>query len=162
MEVVRCPDPKRIQDLSPDELREHCYRDIMSRPGWYFPGWNSKTHTFGKKFHRSEFNLDEIVERYQSVYYEIADTAFRSKTGNAFSKNYKACYRPFPCEFIPLCLFNVMSETVFTIKKKPVFTVPVDPGTVDSTMAGEVETAVQKVDQQNKVVTSKDKYKENV
>lgn len=154
MEVVRCPDPRKVQDLSPDELREYCYKDVMSRPGWYFPGWNKTDHTFGKKFHRSEFNLDEIVERYQDVYYQIADCAYR----NAFTKNYKACYRPFPCDMIPICLFNVMSETVYGIKKKPVFTVPVDQSTPEGTMASQIETAVHITDVKNPIKKTTKEY----
>jgi hypothetical protein len=157
MEVVRCPNPTKVQDLSPAELREYCYKDIMARPGWYFPGWNKSTGTFGKKFHRSEFNLEEIIERYDDVYYQIADSAFR----NRFTKNYKSCYRPFPCEFIPLCLFNVMSETVYGIKKKPVFTVPLDPSTHEGQVASEVETAVHITDVKKTIPKTSKKYKQD-
>ena len=137
MEVVRAPGIHQ-KELSPEDYEKKCYDDIMSRPGWYFPGWNKVERTFGKKFHRSEFNLEEVVERYQSVYYEIADAASR----NSFYKNYKSCYRPFTCDMIPICLFNVMSETQFGIKKKPVFTIPVDPTTEEGSSAAEVETAI--------------------
>jgi len=141
MEVVRCPDLKGDKD-DLDAYQDRCYKDIMARPGWYFPGFNKETRTFGKKFHRAEFNLDEVIERYQDVYYQIADSAYR----NAFTKNYKACYRPFPCDMIPICLFNVMSETQFGIKKKPVFTVPVDQSTDAGAAASAVETAIHIAD----------------
>ena len=141
MEVVRCPDLKGDKD-DLVAYQERCYHDIMARPGWYFPGFNKETRTFGKKFYRSEFNLDEVIERYQDVYYQIADSAFR----NAFTKNYKACYRPFPCDMIPICLFNVMSEVVYGIKKKPVFTVPVDPLTDEGKVASSIETAIHIAD----------------
>jgi hypothetical protein len=114
MEVVRTPGI-HSKESSPGEYQRKCYDDIMSRPGWYFPGWNKTTRTFGKKFHRSEFNLDEIIERYKSVYYEITDAANR----NAFYKNYKACYRPFHCDLISVCLFDTFSETQFELKPKP-------------------------------------------
>lgn len=141
MEVVRCPDLKGDKD-DLVAYQERCYSDIMARPGWYFPGFNKETRTFGKKFYRSEFNLDEVIERYQDVYYQIADSAYR----NAFTKNYKACYRPFPCDLIPVCLFNVMSEVVYGIKKKPVFTVPVDPLTDEGHVASAIETAIHIAD----------------
>jgi len=120
MEVVRSPG-LHSKELSAEEYQRKCYEDIMARPGWYFPGWNKTTRTFGKKFHRSEFNLDEIIERYKSVYYEITDAAAR----NAFYKNYKSCYRPFHCDFIPVCLFDVVSETQFGIKPKPEINEPI-------------------------------------
>jgi hypothetical protein len=153
MEVVRCPDLRGDkEDL--EEYQQRCYADIMARPSWYFPGWNKEKRTFGKKFHRSEFNLDEVIERYQDVYYQIADSAYR----NAFTKNYKACYRPFPCDMIPICLFNVMSETVYGIKAKPVFTVPVDQSTDEGRMASKIETAVHIAESKQPIKKTTKKY----
>ena len=114
MEVVRAPGIHQ-KELSAEEYLEKCYADIMARPGWYFLGWNKTTRTFGKKFYRKEFDLVEVIERYEDVYYQITDCAKRGK----FTKNYKSCYKPFPCDLIPTCLFNVFSETQFGQKEKP-------------------------------------------
>lgn len=139
VEVARCPD-LRMKDASPEEYFDKAYADIMSRPAFYFPGWNKERRTFGKKFHRTEFNIDDILERYAAVYYSIADTAFRG----AFYKNHKSCYgKPFNCDLIPICLFDTMSETEFGIKIKPVFTVPIDESTYEGQVAKQIEQAVE-------------------
>lgn len=115
MEVVRAPGLHQ-KELSAEEYEAKCYDDIMHRPGWYFPGWNKESRTFGKKFYRREFDLLEVIERYEDVYYQITDCNRRNK----FTKNYKSCYRPFTCQFTDICLFNVMSEAKFELKKKPI------------------------------------------
>lgn len=118
MEVVRTPDLKSTKSNegeSAQQLEERVMKDVLARPAWYFKGWNPEKKTFGVRFFRSEFNLQEIEERYAACYYEIADCAHR----NAFYKNHKRCLHPWKCDFIDICQFDTMSETQFRIKKKP-------------------------------------------
>lgn len=125
MEVTRTPDlrlktSKTKEDESVEEYEERCYQDIISRPSYYFVGWDKEKYTYGKKFHRSEFALDEIKQRYIYIFREIEET----RICNTWYKNDKMCkgaFPGYPCDYIPVCRHNTMSETMYQIREKPIF-----------------------------------------
>ncbi len=115
MEVTRQPDLKsmgKFADEDDTSYEERCFKDILSRPAYYFLGYNHDTKTFGKKYYRTEFPLEEIKKRLSDIFYEITDCGYR----DAFYKNFRACYSPFQCEYLPVCQFDTWSEEVFYIK----------------------------------------------
>lgn len=120
MEVVRTPDLKstgKYKDEDDDTYSERVYQDILSRPTWYFPGWNNTTRKFGKKFYRSEFDLDEIRTRFLHCFREIHD----ARIMGGWYKNDRVCNQilpGIPCEMLPICRHGKMSEEVFKIREK--------------------------------------------
>src|SRR5512145_3265050 len=52
MKPVRTPDLRstgRFKDESPNAYEERIYQDIISRPSFYFTGWDKQRRTYGKK-----------------------------------------------------------------------------------------------------------------
>ena len=121
MEVVRTPS---LRITKGEELSENykgyenrVYEDVMGRPGHYFVGWNKETRTYGKKFYRTEFDLDEIRDRYKSVFKEIYDSIWY----DSWYKNDRSCRGIMPgmqCDYIGICRYNNFSESVYTMKEK--------------------------------------------
>jgi hypothetical protein len=117
MEVTRLPDLRstgKFTDEDDQAYEDRCYKDILSRPAFYFQGYSKDTKTFGKKFYRSEFPLDQILSRLNSTFFEITWAADHDD----FYKNYRSCYSPFQCDYLNLCHYDVMSEEIYTIKPK--------------------------------------------
>lgn len=122
MEVVRTPDLKstnKFRGESAEEHEERTFTDIISRPLFYFIGLDRDTMTFGKKFYRREFDLEEIKYRYRAVNILIHDM----QVYNSWYKNDSVCGSILPgiaCDMKPLCRYNVMSEEMYTISKKQI------------------------------------------
>lgn len=120
MEVCRTPDLKSTGKNKEEDnatYSERIYQDILSRPAWYFPGWNNNTRKFGRKFYRKEFDLDEIRTRFIHCFREIHDARI---TGGWY-KNDRVCTQilpGIPCEMLPICRYGKMSEDVFCIREK--------------------------------------------
>lgn len=114
MEIVRTPALKLGDDEDVEVFGERLYKDIMKRPSWYFIGYNNMKRTYGKKFYRREFALDEVAARYGQIGYEIMDANER----DAFYKNPGACHVPFECDMIDICRHGVMSEEIYKFKDK--------------------------------------------
>ena len=70
--------------------------------------------TYGRKFFRSEFPLDEMRTEHAQVTHEIK-WAMRN---NAYYRNYLACHVPTTCGFLPICETGVVSEEMFDMKPK--------------------------------------------
>lgn len=85
------------------------YQDIISRPSHYFLGFNRDNRTFGKKFWRSEFPLEEIKHDYHMITKDIK----RATAENAFYQNFMACYGPSQCNYLPICETSVVSELIY-------------------------------------------------
>jgi hypothetical protein len=119
VEITRVPDLRtgkgKFSDESPEQFEERIYSDIVSRPAHYFPGWDRKTRTFGVKFWRTEFDLEEIFRTYVHVLREIQEAA---KTG-AWWRNNLACHVPTPCPFLPIKRTGVVSEEIYERRKVP-------------------------------------------
>ena len=118
VEIVRAPTLRtgqgRYQDEDPEEFENRIFSDIVSRPGFYFVGWDRKTKTYGVKFWRSEFDLDEIFRTYRDVLQEIQRAA---QEGSRW-RNKLACHVPTPCPYLPIKRTGVISEEIYERRQK--------------------------------------------
>jgi hypothetical protein len=112
VEITRVPYLKLKSNESPATYEERVYGDILSRPGHYFIGWDRKTRTYGVRFWRSEFNLDEIFSTYVYVLQELKDTLKRE----SWYPNYLACHVPTPCQYLSIKRSGVVSDEIFIRK----------------------------------------------
>jgi hypothetical protein len=123
MEIVRNPALKSTgshKEEDPEVYGERIYQDAISRPSHYFIGYDSKTRRYGKKFFRSEFDLVEVAERFKQVYREI----YQANRAGGWYKNDRACGAVLPgivCDFLPLCRYNTMSESIYKIRERITF-----------------------------------------
>jgi len=124
MEVVLFPQQKILKETkkrteaeTPEQLYDRVYNEILSRPSNYFIGYNKESKRYGKVFWRGEFNLQEIESSYQQIVIEILS----ARWSNNFYKNPKACNNQYGqiCTYLPICRNGNMSETMFSIRKKP-------------------------------------------
>ena len=113
VEICRAPYLKLKSNESPEAYEERVYGDILSRPGHYFIGWDRKTRTYGVRFWRSEFDLDEIFRTYVYVLDELKTTL---KRGSWYG-NFLACHVPAPCQFLPVKKSGVVSSEIFKRKE---------------------------------------------
>lgn len=123
MKPIRRPDLKstgKNKEEDADSYCERCYQDIISRPSYYFIGWNRETRKYGKVYHRGEFNLDEIKSRFGHIFREI----YLSTVFNGWYKNDRVCSNVLPgvvCDMKPICSNNDnMNEDMFEIRKKEI------------------------------------------
>jgi len=118
MEVVQFPQQKenKKNEESADEMYSRVYSDILSRPSNYFIGYDRQKNRYGKKFHRGEFDTEEIQRRYQQVVLEILSCRYNDN----FYKNFQACGNVYghPCEFMKICMNGNVSENMFRIRDK--------------------------------------------
>jgi hypothetical protein len=120
MEIARTPDLKstgKFKDESPDEYSERCYQDILSRPSHYFMGYNQETHRYGRKFHREEFNLQEVKDRFIHIFREY----WEARQFSGWFKNSRSCSNILPgiaCDLLGVCRYNTMSEDTYQIRKR--------------------------------------------
>ena len=94
---------------SPGEYEERVYGDILSRPAFYFLGWDRKTRTFGTRFWRGEFDLDEIFTTYIHVIQEIQHTLRQ----DSWYANNLACHVPAPCPYLPIKRTGIISDEIY-------------------------------------------------
>lgn len=119
MEVVRTPGQKQsgnFEDESPVVYKNRIKEDIRKRPAYYFQGYNKDTKRFGKKFYRTEFDLDEIANRYRHILREIRD----SLEHDSFYKNENACLLPYQCDYLAVCESGGVSELIYEYMNKEV------------------------------------------
>lgn len=123
MEVVLFPQQKKLKgtqkrtEETPNEMYERIYGEILSRPSKYFLGFDKEKKRYGKKYHRSEFDLEAIKQRYQQIVLEILSCQW---SGN-FYKNEKVCNNILPgisCSLINICRNNNISENIYCIRGK--------------------------------------------
>jgi hypothetical protein len=117
VQITRVPQLRtgkgKFSDESPDAYEDRCYSDILSRPAHYFIGWDRKTRTYGVRFYRSEFDLDQIFQTYVHVLHEIKDTCRR----DAWYPNNLACHVPAPCVYLPIKKSGVVSDEIYKRKE---------------------------------------------
>lgn len=120
MEVVRVPDLKstgRFKDESPEEYMERAYSDIISRPSYYFLGYDKSKKRYGKKFYRNEFDLDSIRDRFRIISLLIRDC----QAFDGWFRNDRVCASVLPgikCDMLSVCRLNSMGEDIYKIKDK--------------------------------------------
>jgi hypothetical protein len=115
VEIARAPALRPKADESAEAYEERCYGDIIGRPANYFQGWDRKSRTYGVRFWRSEFDLDEVFRTYVYVLEEIKTTLNRG----SWYPNYLACHVPAPCQYLPIKKSGVISEEIFERRKIP-------------------------------------------
>lgn len=124
MKPVRVPDLKSTKSHdgeSDEEYGERVYQDILKRPSFYFVGYNKAKKTFGKKYYRSEFDLEAVKNRYIHITREInlAKTTM-NEGGDAFYANDKVCNSVLPgipCGLKSICKTGCLDTNQFEIRK---------------------------------------------
>jgi hypothetical protein len=116
LEVVRIPRTTSKSEDDYEKLEARIYGDILSRPSHYFVGWNRQEKTFGKKFWRSELDLDEMVRTYRFVYEDLKRTVIN----NLWYPNRLACHVPVPCPYLPIERTGVVSDEIYQGGNKPI------------------------------------------
>lgn len=120
MEVVRVPDLKstgRFKDESAEEYTERAYSDIVSRPSYYFLGYDKAKKRYGKKFYRNEFDLESIKDRFRIISLLIRDC----QAFDGWYRNDSVCNSilpGIPCDMRNVCRLNSMGEDLYKIKDK--------------------------------------------
>jgi hypothetical protein len=109
LKITRVPQLRAKPDETSEHYEERCYGDILSRPARYFIGWDRKTRTYGVRFWRSEFDLDEIFSTYVYVLEELKITL---KRGSWYPNNL-ACHVPVPCQFLHIKKSGVVSPEIY-------------------------------------------------
>ena len=117
VEITRLPGQKtgegKYIDEVPEEYQKRIYSEILSRPAYYFIGWDRKSRTYGVRFWRTEFDLDEVFSTYVHVLREIEEALKRG----SWWKNNLACHVPTPCPFLPIKRTGVVSEEIYRRKE---------------------------------------------
>jgi len=123
MEVVRTPglrvNKEEEQDESGKMYGNRIYEDVMGRPAYYFQGWNKSKKTYGKTFFRKEFDLDDVRERYLSIFREIHEAL----ACDGMYRNDRSCKGILPgmgCDFLNACRYGMVSDEVYEIRKKDI------------------------------------------
>ena len=113
VQVTRVPSLQtgrgRYENESLEDYEERVYGDILSRPAFYFLGWDRKTRTFGTRFWRGEFDLDEIFKTYVHVIQEIQHTLRQ----DSWYANNLACHVPAPCPYLPIKRTGIVSDEIY-------------------------------------------------
>jgi len=119
MEVVRLPGQRQtgnFEDESPVVYKNRIKEDIRKRPAYYFQGYDKNTKQFGKKFYRTEFDLDEVKDRYKHIMFEIRSAIER----DAFYKEESACLLPWQCDYLAVCESGGVSDLIYEYMNKEV------------------------------------------
>jgi len=116
--AIRVPQLKRTGKFKNEDLPSYskrCYRDMIARAPYYFPGYNSKTKNFGVKFGRAEIDIDEMWKNFRF----IADAIKICIKNDIWMQNGGGCLYPFECDYLQICKNNgVVSEDVYTFREK--------------------------------------------
>ena len=115
MEIVRSPDLKstgKNKEEDPVTYGERVFQDVISRPSHYFIGYDRDTNRYGKKFFRSEFDLESVQSRFVHILREI----YGAMIFDGWYKSDKSCgavLPGIPCDMKPICRYNNMSESIY-------------------------------------------------
>ena len=99
----------KFSNESIEEYRLRVYSDIISRPSYYFIGYDRKMGRYGKRFYRGEFNFEGLEQTYHMVLKDMRHCI----DNNLFYKNTLACHVPGACEFLPYLKSGVISDTLY-------------------------------------------------
>jgi hypothetical protein len=120
MEVVRVPDLRltgKFKEESPEEHEERTFQDIISRPSFYFLGYDREKKCYGKKYYRNEFDLEGIKNRFRIISVMMHDCA----AFDGWYKNDRVCNAilpGIPCDMKGVCRYNTMSESIYEVKQR--------------------------------------------
>ena len=116
MEVIQVPQQKMTTKEPADEYEQRVYDDIMLRPGHYFKGYDASTKRFGKKFWRTEFNLDDLKLQYENQLDELYWRTLNNNWSELPSRI--MCDLPTPCWYKPICRTGGISDEMYEFNKK--------------------------------------------
>lgn len=116
MLIIKVPELKIDKNEDIYKYYERCRKDIIGRPYFYFgENFNAREKTFGMRFYRNDFNLDDLVKKYRFVYDEIKMCINK----NYWMRRKSACLFPFLCEFKTVCeLDGKIPEELYKHKEK--------------------------------------------
>lgn len=117
MKIIRIPQLKstgQYKEENAERYVERVREDVNHRPAYYFTGLDDKG--WGKRFFRSEFDMDEVVERYIHVKHEMR-LAIKRKV---FYKSERNCLYPYPCDYLQICECGGVSDILYRYKEKPI------------------------------------------
>ena len=111
MMIVRTPGLYLRKEESIDSYYKRTYDDIISRPGYYFQGYDNTTRTYGNttKFYRDEFDLEHLKSKYGYIFQEIRDTLNRG----SWYQEEQFCLDPYPCPYYDIKKTGVVSENIY-------------------------------------------------
>lgn len=116
--AIRVPQLKRIGKFkteSLDDFSTRCYRDMIARAPFYFPGYDMKTGNFGAKFGRVEIDIDSMWGYYRM----IADNIKLCVKRDLWMQNGGGCLYPFSCDYLDICKNNgAISSDVYEFRQK--------------------------------------------
>ncbi|MBW2637220.1 MAG: hypothetical protein JRC86_06825 [Deltaproteobacteria bacterium] len=99
----------KYSDEDAGKYENRIYNDILSRPGFYFVGFNRKDITYGVRFWRKEFNLDYLRQVYQNALADLRHTI----DNNLWYRNELQCYVPVKCWYYPIKRSGVVSDQLY-------------------------------------------------
>lgn len=112
MEIVRMPTLRPAKDEQLDAFYDRVYKDVIARPSYYFLGFDRKARTFGIKYHRNEFDLDEI----RAIYDMVSKDIELCLKHDLWYPNRAVCYSPGPCFYLAICETGNVSEITYNTK----------------------------------------------
>lgn len=115
----------QYKDESLEDYKDRCVRVMLQHPTDYFPGYNKDMNTFGVKFYRTAFDIDEnenqyemglegLEKRYQMVAWQIQRCAEREY----WYPNGNACLHPFECNYKRVCESGKISDSIYEYREK--------------------------------------------
>lgn len=119
VEAVKIPQLKYNEAKeNPEKFKKRCFDHIIKNAKEYYPGLNLDKGTYGKKFYRSEFPLDQIKKDFPKITRDIK----RMIVEDSYYQNFgMQCTYPFECDYLSVCTLNgVVSEDIYDYKSKKV------------------------------------------
>lgn len=116
--IIKIPELKLDKNEDILDYYERCRKDVIGRPCFYFgENFNAQEKTFGMRFYRNDFNLDDLVKKYRFICDEIKMCIDR----NYWMRRKSACLCPFPCDFKTICeLDGKIPEKLYKFKDKKI------------------------------------------
>ena len=111
--AVRAPQlkPKKLEDT--EAFRDRIFADILSRPSFYFMGYDRKAATFGIKFWRSEYDFNMLARDFGNVHADM--TACRADNTLCYQDKL-SCNVPTQCMYLPICQTGGVNGDLYMVK----------------------------------------------
>lgn len=126
--AIKVPQLKRTgqyKDESLEDYKDRCVRVMLAHPTDYFPGYDKDTNTFGVKFYRTAFDIDEnenqyemglegLKKRYRAMAWRIQKCAEEGY----WDPDQTACLHPFECNYKRVCETGKIAMEIYEYRKK--------------------------------------------
>lgn len=109
MLITKYPQLRLGKNENYDNYENRVYGTIIGSPSEYFLGFKRDTRTYGRRFFRSEFNLDNIRNSFNQTFRLVR---FCQKNGEWLA-NKLSCHVPAPCEYLDHCRTKCFSEILY-------------------------------------------------